>query len=170
MNALDFLSPNRAEARDGFEPRLRSPLEHTLGDRGAAFGIHDISLETAKIEVRGDVERLSAEDGFEVTPDRALVLAEYERGAELRAELEREFDTVIDLTGALAGVRIERPDAERLLRRISELDLRQAPTIGALAHIPVHVLPHEGGFRLFFPQEYGDYFVEVLLDAAEGLE
>jgi sarcosine oxidase gamma subunit len=170
MSTLDFLSPNLANDGGGFEPELHSSLEQALGERGAALGIHDISLETAKIEVRGDVERLSAEDGFNVTPERALVLAEYERGAELRAELEREFDTVVDLTGALAGVRIEGPDAERLLRRIGELDLRQAPTIGALAHIPVHVLPDERGFRLFFPQEYGDYFVEVLLDAAEGLE
>jgi sarcosine oxidase gamma subunit len=170
VSALDFLSPDLADGRDGFEPRLRSPLEHGLGERGPALGIHDISLSTAKIEVRGDVERLSTEDGFNVTPERALVLAEYERGAELRAELEHEFDTVIDLTGALAGVRVERPDAERLLRRISELDLRQAPTIGAVAHIPAHVLPDERGFRLFFPQEYGDYFAEVLIDAAEGLE
>ena len=50
------------------------------------------------------------------------------------------------------------------------VDLRGLPKVGAVAHIPVHVFrDDEGVFRLFFPQEYGDYFVEVVLDAAEGL-
>ena len=169
MSVLDFLSPDRAEARAGFAPLLRSPLEHALGEHAAELGIHDISLTTAKIEVRGGVEQLDFEDGLAVTPNRALVLAEFERGAELRTELEQRFDTVVDMTGALAGVRLERPDAERVLRRMTELDLRQAPTVGSVAHVPTYVLPDESGYRLFFPQEYGDYFVEALVDAAEGL-
>jgi sarcosine oxidase gamma subunit len=81
------------------------------------------------------------------------------------------FRFVVDRTAALAGVRIERPDAERLLRRLTELDLALLPAVGAVARVAAYVLRDgEASFRLFFGQEYGDYLLRVLVDAAEGLE
>jgi heterotetrameric sarcosine oxidase gamma subunit len=169
VTGLDFLTTDLAETRDGLEPRRVSPLGHALPT--AKLGLEDISLSTGKIEVRGSVESIdSAAEVFRITPERALVLCDYERVGQIRSDLEAEFETVVDVTGALAGLRIERPDAEQLLRRLTELDLTDLPAVGGVARIPVHVFRDgEAAFRLFFPQEYGDYFVEVVLDAAEGL-
>jgi heterotetrameric sarcosine oxidase gamma subunit len=169
VTGLDFLTTDLAEARGDLEPRRVSPLAHALPH--PKLGLEDISLSTGKIEVRGPVESIdSTVEVFRITPERALVLCDYERVGEIRSDLEAEFDTVVDLTGALAGLHIERPDAERLLQRLTELDLERLPAVGAVAHIPVHLFRDgEARFRLFFPQEYGDYFVEVVLDAAEGL-
>ena len=169
MSGLDFLSTDLVDARDNFKPQRTSPLAHAL--LTGKLGLEDISLSTGKIEVRGSVESIdSSAEVFRITPERALVLCDYERVGEIRSGLEAEFDMVVDLTGALAGLRIERPDAEQLLHRLTELDLSDLPAVGSVAHIPVHVFRDgETAFRLFFPQEYSDYFVEVVLDAAEGL-
>ncbi len=170
---LDFLSPDRARAVDGFAPERRSPLARALAGRGGELGLADVTLTTGKIEVRGDVGDLEG-DGFEVmsvTPERALLLCEYERTASVRAEMSDRFRLVVDLTAALAGVRIERPDAERLLGRLTELDLALLPAVGAVARVPAYVFRDgEAAFRLFFRQEHGDYVVRVLVDAAEGLD
>jgi sarcosine oxidase gamma subunit len=170
VSDLAFLSPNAARA-DSFAPRMTSPLALA---HARPSGIEDVSLSTGKLEVRGDLTGLGDDADVEVirvTPERALVLCEYERAASLLAELLGDFRATVDLTGALAGLRIDRPDAERLLRRLTELDLDRLPAVGAVARVPVHVL-RDGptAFRLFFPQEYGHYFAEVVIDAAEGLE
>ena len=106
-----------------------------------------------------------------ITDRRALVLCPFERVGAVRAALAHSEEVVLDQTGALAGLRIERPDAETLMRRLTALDLDALPAVGSVAHIQAHVL-RDGPtvFRLFFPQEYGDYMGEVVLDAAEGLE
>jgi hypothetical protein len=172
VSELEFLSPDLAEPRDGFEPTLRSPVARALGTRGAELGIEDVSLSTGKIEVRGDINDLDLDgaDVFKVTPERAVVLCAYDRTAAIRAEMRRYFRTV-DMTGALAGIRIERPDAVTLMRRLTELDLDSLPAVGSVAHIQAYVLRDgETSFRLFFPQEYGDYVGDVVLDTAEGLE
>ncbi len=173
MSDLAFLSPDAAYADSTFAPRLTSPLARALANARPS-GIEDVSLSTGKLEVRGDLTGLH-EDGdaevIRITPERALVLCEVERAQSLRAELSGRFRSTVDVTGALAGLRIDRPDGERLLRRLTELDLDRLPALGAVAHIPVHVL-RDGptSFRLFFPQEYGHYLAEVVIDAAEGLE
>ena len=171
MSELEFLSLDRADAGERFGPLPRSPLERSLGTRGAELGIEDVSLTTGKIEVRGDTSDLEA-DGFEVvnvTPRRALVLCAIEGTAGLREKLREQF-LAIDLTGALAGLRIERPGAVTLMRRLTELDLDSLPAVGAVAHIQAHVLRDgEESFRLFFAQEYGHYVAEVVVDAAEGV-
>jgi sarcosine oxidase gamma subunit len=42
--------------------------------------------------------------------------------------------------------------------------------VGAVAHVQAYVLRDDAEtFRLFFPQEYGHYLAEVVVDAAEGL-
>ena len=171
MTDLAFLSPDRAEAREGFAPRLHSPLERALGERDRGLGIEDVSLSTGKIEVRGEVNGLEIDGAevFEVTPERALVLCPYERTAELLDSLGDDV-LAIDVTAALAGIRIARPDAVRLMRRLTDLDLERLPAVGAVAHISAHVFRDgETTFRVFFPQEYGDYFAAVVIDAAEGL-
>ena len=172
MSNLAFLSPDAARADSSFAPRLTSPLARALAS--APSGIEDLSLSTGKLEVRGDLNGFGDVGDAEViriTPERALVLCAYERAASLRAELAGRFRATVDLTGALAGLRIDRPDAERLLRRLTELDLDRLPAIGGVAHVATHVV-RDGptAFRLFFPQEYAHYFAEVVLDAAKGLE
>ena len=56
------------------------------------------------------------------------------------------------------------------MRRLTDLDLESLPAAGAVAHVQAYVL-RDGGdvFRLFFPQEYGHYLAEVVVDAAEGV-
>jgi hypothetical protein len=165
LDRLDFLSPDRAEARDGHEPTMVSPLARAFA-RGAPAGIDDISLTTGKLEVRGGIGDVENAEIVRLTPGRALVLCDYERCAELRKTLDRS----VDMTGALAGLRIDRPDAERLMRRVTDLDLDELPAAGAVAHMPATVL-RDGPttFRLFFPQEYGHSMAEMVFDAARGM-
>ena len=172
MSALDFLSLDLARADGGFAPSLVSPLQRALA-HGAPAGVEDVSLATGKLEVRGDVDGLAL-DGAEVvptTPERALVLCDYERVGALREELRGRFETVVDVTGALAGLRIDRPDAERLLSRMTGLDLDRIPTTGAVEHVAETIMRDgETAFRLFFAQEYGHTLAEVVLDTVAGLE
>ena len=172
MIELEFLSPDRAESGNGWQPVARSPLAHGLGSRGAELGIADVSLSTGKLEVRGDVDTISVDaETVRVTDRRALVLCPFERVGTVRGALARSQDVVVDQTGALAGLRIERPDAETLMRRLTDLDLDDLPSVGALAHEQAYVLRDgPAAFRMFFAQEYGDYVAEVVVDAAEGLE
>lgn len=163
---LDFLSPDRASAANGFAPRLRSPLEHGLAH--APAGVVDLSLALGKLELTGTVAGLAV-DGAEVVPigpRRALVLCPYERTAALREELGARFH-VVDQTGALAALEVE---GEQLLRRLTDLDLDRLPATGQLAHIRATVVrAGTDRFRLLFPQELGDYVVEVVVDALAGL-
>jgi hypothetical protein len=70
------------------------------------------------------------------------------------------------MTAALAGVRVE---GETLMGRLTDLDLDELPAVGPVAHVQAYVLRDGDVFRLFFPQEYGHYVGEVVVDAAEGL-
>jgi sarcosine oxidase gamma subunit len=70
----------------------------------------------------------------------------------------------------LAGIEIDAPHAETLLRRLTDLDLERLPTVGAVAHVRALVQrPGSEQFRIWFAQEYADYLAEVILDADEGL-
>ncbi|HXG26845.1 MAG TPA: hypothetical protein VNL94_08360 [Candidatus Binatia bacterium] len=70
----------------------------------------------------------------------------------------------------VAGIEIEAAFAPALLARLTDLDLRSLPAIGALAHVRA-LVTHEGGerYRIWFPQEYADYLAHVVVDAWEGL-
>jgi hypothetical protein len=155
MSSLAFLSPDHARPDDRFEPVRRSPLQRMF-KRADPSGVEDISLSTGKLEVRGDLE--------------ALGVCGYADVGRIRATLEERPGLVIDFTGALAGVRIDRPDAERLMHRLTDLDLDAVPAVGPVARVRAVVL-RDGAqtFRLFFPQEYGQYVAEVIVDALEGL-
>jgi len=158
---LDFLSPDRADA----EARWRSPLERGL--EHAPPEIADISL-TGKLDVRGDLDSFDAK-GVElvrITPERGLVLCDFTKSANMRAKLAERF-LVIDLSAALAGLQLR---GEALMRRLTDLDLDSLPAVGAVAHVQAYVLRDDAEtFRLFFPQEYGHYLAEVVVDTAEGL-
>jgi hypothetical protein len=69
----------------------------------------------------------------------------------------------------LAGLELEGPDAERAVRRMTDLDLTALPSVGALAHVRALVQrPERERFRIWFAQEYSDYIAEVALDAMAG--
>ena len=131
--------------------------------------LRDLSLELAKFEVRGELDRAAGEDVIRITPRRALVLGPFAEGEALEARLRASAETVIDVTGALAGLRIEAPDAATLMRRLTDLDLEDLPAAGAVARVPAVVRRDGDAFELFWPQEYGHYLAEVIVDAAEGL-
>jgi sarcosine oxidase gamma subunit len=159
--ALAFLSPDKA----GHEAVWRSPLERAL--QHAPPEISDISL-TGKLDVRGDVGSLKtrALEILHLTPERCLVLCDFTKTAEVRAKLSGRF-YVVDLSGTLAGLQVR---GETLMRRLTDLDLDDLPAVGALAHVQAYVLRDDAEtFRIFFPQEYGHYLAEVVVDAAEGV-
>jgi sarcosine oxidase gamma subunit len=159
---LEFLSPDRAAS----EAVWRSPLDRAL--REAPETVEDVS-ELGKVEVRGALDELDA-DGCElvrITPGRAFVLCDPERTADVRRRLAEQADFVVDMSAGYAGIRVR---GEILMRRLTDLDLDRLPAVGPLAHVQALVLrDDEETFRLFFPQEYGDYVAEVVLDALAGL-
>ncbi len=160
-----FLSPDQARP----EARIASPLARAL--EHAPSSVRDLSL-LAKIDVRGDVGALETspsalvhkeDEAIVLTSTRALVLG----GAETRRRLREQGFRVTDATGALAGLEVE---GEQVLRRLTELDLDALPAIGSVAHVQTIIVRDGERFRLFFPQEYGHYLAEVVLDAIEGLQ
>jgi hypothetical protein len=167
MIGLDFLSPDLAKpdaaATGGaWRSPLARALQHAPGD------IVDVSL-TGKLEIRGPVHELEP-DGFElirVTPERALVLCDFTRTAQVRQRLAEDY-LVVDMSAALAGLQVR---GETLMRRLTDLELDDLPAVGAVAHVLACVL-RDGAesFRLFFPQEYGHYIAEVVVDTAEGVQ
>jgi hypothetical protein len=101
-----------------------------------------------------------------ITPERALILCDFTKTGALRERLSADY-LVIDMSAALAGLQVR---GETLMRRLTDLDLDALPAVGPIAHVQAYVLRDEGDvFRFFFPQEYGDYLAEVVVDAAEGL-
>ena len=166
MSALDFLSPDLATPDvAAAQGAWRSPLERALRDAPAE--ISDVSV-TGKLEIRGDVGTLKSRvlEIVPVTPERALVLCDFTKTGEIRAKLAERF-LVIDMSAALAGLQVR---GETVMRRLTDLDLDDLPAVGSVATLQGFVLRDEGEvFRLFFPQEYGHYLAEVVLDALEGI-
>jgi sarcosine oxidase gamma subunit len=161
MTHLDFLSPDLAAP----DAEWRSPLERALAH--APDGIEDVS-RTGVLEVRGDVGGLDVTDAEVValTPERALVLCDWERVRDTHEKLRQRFH-VTDLSAGWAGLSLR---GETLLRRLTDLDPATLPAGGAVAHVQALVLRDEAeSFRLFFPQEYGHYVAEVVVDAAQGV-
>ena len=161
MSELEFLNVDAA-ARDATPT---SPLARALSHADPRFGLSDISLETPKLDVRGDLDAAELDgDVVRFTPTRALVFG----GTTHRAALRTRGLFVVDLTGALAGLKLKD---ELLMRRLTDLDLDALPAAGSFAHVPATVLRDDREiFRAFFPQEYGHYVAEVVIDTAEALE
>jgi hypothetical protein len=163
MSALAFLSPSRCAPEV-----LASPLARALAGVDPDL-VGDLSLD-GKVEIRGDLDGVVALDGEELvrlSPRRGLLLVagdpvqamERLRTAGLRA---------YDATGALAGLAV---GGERLLRRLTDLDLDALPAAGGFARIGAILVRDEGErFRVYVSQELGHYVAEVVLDTLAGLE
>jgi hypothetical protein len=160
VTVLDFLSPSRCAPET-----TTTPLRRVLD--GAA-AVEDLSLD-AKLELRGDLDlvrpladeelvRLSPRRGFLLTPHDALDAAERFRAQGVLA---------YDATRAWAGMALE---GERLMRRLTDLDLVRLPAAGPFARVPAIVLRGDGErFRVYVPQELGHDVAVAMLDAIAGL-
>jgi hypothetical protein len=161
-----FLSPSRCEPGT-----LASPLAHaldTVSDTAPPNRLRDLSFD-GKVEIRGDVDRVRPLEGEELvrlSPRRGLLLTA-EDPAEAVERLRAARVLAYDATGALAGLELE---GERLMRRLTDLDLDRLPAAGPFAHVTAVILRDEGErFRVYVPQELGHYVVEAVLDAIAGL-
>ncbi len=159
MSVLDFLSPGLSDAAP------HSPLAHALEDSG----LRDLSLAYGTLDVRGDVDGLQIE-GAEIvrlSAGRSLVFVPYDDTLAHAASLTERGLVAVDLTAGFAGLEVE---GERVLRRLTELDLDRLPAVGSVAHVSAILFRDGERFRLFFRQEFADHVAEVVLDARAGLE
>jgi hypothetical protein len=161
--SLAFLSPSRCAPG-----ATTSPLRRALEGADPAL-VRDLSLDGV-VEVRGDLDRvspgahdelvrLSPRRGFLFTADDPADVAERVRGEGVRA---------YDATGALAGLAIAD---ERILSRLTDLDLSTIPTAGPFAR--VWALFRRGGsgeVLVYVQQELGHYVAEAVLDVLPGVE
>ncbi len=189
MTTLDFLSPDRAKAGDGFSPVLRSSMERHQHEHGAAFaerdgwlvpvsfpgeadrlarvGLVDLS-HLGKLEVRGEGPADESRDviaWYPCRPDLAVVLCRARDAFLLRSTLARRFKLVLDQTGAWNILALVGPDATAVLRRLTHL--HEFPASGPVAQVSAHIIERDGGYWIVFPQEYGHSLWEIAADAAE---
>ena len=62
-------------------------------------------------------------------------------------------------------------EGERLMRRLTDLDLERLPAAGPFARVTAVILRDDGeSFRVYVAQELGHYVAEAVLDALAGLE
>ena len=160
---LAFLSPSQSA-----EGTLTSPLRRALDGADSAVA-RDLSLEGI-VEIRGNVDavepaageelmRLSPRRGFLFTDDDPAEVAMRVRSAGARA---------YDVTGAHAGLAIAD---ERVLRRLTDLDLDAIPTAAPFAHVSaLFRRGPDGAVHVYVHQELGHYVAEAVLDAIAGLE
>jgi hypothetical protein len=158
-----FLSPTRCAEGTTTSP-LRRALEHA-----DPASVRDLSLEGI-VEVRGNVDAVSAGAGEELvrlSPRRAFLFTA-DDPADVAERLCATGVLAYDATGALAGVAIAD---ERVMRRLTDLDLDRIPTAGPFAHVTaLFRRGSEGWFHVYVQQELGHYVAEAVLDAVAGLE
>ena len=125
-------------------------------------GVTDVS-HLGKLEVRGGVP----EGAIPLGVDRALVVVDGDARAE-RDRLLGEGYRVYDMTAALAALEVE---GAPLMRRLTELDLDALPAVGSILRGTPAVIERLGRerFRLFVPQELGQFVAETVTDLAAGL-
>ena len=155
MTELRFLSPSQCPSETAVSP-LRRALDGT--------SVVDLSL-SGVLELRGDVDRVRPGDGEELvrlSPRRAFLFTPgdaFEAVARVRADGVLAYDA----TGALAGLSLE---GERLMRRLTDLDLDRLPAAGPFARVSALVLRDDGErFRVYVPQELGHDVALAVLDA-----
>jgi hypothetical protein len=160
---LAFLSPTRCA-----EGTTTSPLRRAL-EGADSTQARDLSLEGV-VDVRGDVGsvapgpgeellQLSLRRGFLFTGADPVTVAERLRAGGALA---------YDVTGAYAGIAIAD---ERVMRRLTDLDLETIPTAGPFAHVSaLFRRGADGWFHVHVHQELGHYVAEAVLDAIAGLE
>jgi len=174
---LDFLSPSRCEPGTLDSPLRRAldtvsdtaPRNHAgLRAVGVRHRLEDLSLDGV-VEIRGDldlVQPLAAEELVRLSPRRGYLFTA-DDPADAAERLRAQGVLAYDATGALAGLAVE---GERLMSRLTDLDLGRLPAAGPFARVPAVVLRDEGDrFRVYVPQELGHYVAEAVLDAVAGL-
>jgi heterotetrameric sarcosine oxidase gamma subunit len=187
LSRFDFISLEKARADERFRPVAKSPMQRRLAEAGAEFeerdgrlvatslpGEEDLQLRVRDVthlfrieEAEGHVEVELGDGAYGVRPPTGRGRSLVARLREGAGELDEE---VIDMSAAWAALEVEGPGAGRVLRRLTELDLDDLPLVGHLAHIRALVArPDHDRFLIVFPQEYGHYLWEVVVDAAEPL-
>jgi sarcosine oxidase gamma subunit len=150
MSRLEFLTP--------VEEHAVSPLRHAVGP------FTDVSY-LGKLEVRGDVDGLAG--AIRTAPGRALIIVDGNPRAERDRLVEAGY-RVYDLTAALAALEVE---GEELMHRLTEVDLDALPAVGSILRGTRAVIERRGGerFRVYVPQELGQFVAETVTDLAAGL-
>lgn len=180
MSALDFLSLDAVDSDSRFRPLARSPMERRLRDAGAEFAERDGWLVAVRVPGE-ERHRLAIRDLTHLhrvheTEDGILVRLRPGEGREpvtlgiVWNGVRRPSEDTLDLSAGYAAIGIDGPGARTVLQRMTELDLRDLPKVGAVAHTRACVLEDGAeSYRLVFEQEYGHYLWEVVVDAAEPL-
>ncbi|HUG63597.1 MAG TPA: hypothetical protein VMK83_00105 [Gaiellaceae bacterium] len=158
-----FLSPSRCA--DG---TTSSPLSRAL-DGADEAAVRDLSLDGI-VEIRGNVMLLSdepAEELVRLSPRRAILFTHGDP-ADAAERIRAAGMLAYDVTGAYAGMAIAD---ERVLRRLTDLDLAQIPTAAPFAHVSaLFGRGADGWIHVYVHQELGHYVAEAVLDALAGLE
>jgi hypothetical protein len=160
---LAFLSASRCQPGT-----TASPLRRALEGVDPAV-VQDLWLD-GKVEIRGDlalVVPLAGEELLRLSPRRGYLFTQ-DDPADAVERLRGQGVLAYDATGALAGFVVE---GERLMRRLTDLDLDKLPAAGPFARVSAIVL-RDGGerFRVYVAQELGHDVVLAVLDAIAGLE
>lgn len=161
--SVSFLSPSRCA--DG---TTTSPLRRAL-EGADESAVRDLSLEGI-VEIRGNAEAIVAEAGEDVlrlSPRRAFLFTPGD-GAAAAERLRAAGVLAYDMTGAYAGIAIAD---ERVLRRLTDLDLDSIPTAGPFAKVSALFRRGPGGWiHVYVHQELGHYVAEAVLDAVAGID
>ena len=158
-----FLSPSRCEPGT-----LTSPLRRAL-DGVDSVAVRDLWLDGV-VELRGDlalVSPLAGEELVRLSPRRGFLFTD-DDPADAVERVRAAGVLAYDATGALAGMAIE---SERVMHRLTDLDLDKLPAAGPFAHVRALVLRDgDGWFRVYVQQELSHYVAEAVVDALAGLE
>jgi hypothetical protein len=165
---LAFLSPTKCA-----EGTTTSPLRRAL-EAADPQQVRDLSL-AGIVEIRGSTGRVqiaavTTSEGDELvrlSPNRDFLFTERD-GAQVAEQQRRQGMRAYDVTGAYAGIAIAD---ERVMRRLTDLDLDSIPTAGPFAHVTaLFRRGADGWFHVYVHQELGHYVAEAVLDAIAGLE
>ncbi|HSI97448.1 MAG TPA: hypothetical protein VK926_03730 [Gaiellaceae bacterium] len=162
VSALRFLSPSHCEPG-----ALASPLARALDGIDPAL-VEDLSSH-GKVEIRGDLDLVEAVEGEELvrlSPRRGFLLTSGDP-VDAVDRLRARGVLAYDVTGGYAGFALH---GERLMRRLTDLDLDRVPAAGPLLRVTAIVFRDEGErFRVYLSQELGHDVAEAVLDTVAGL-
>ncbi len=157
-----FLSPSRCA--DG---TTTSPLRRALESADPGV-VRDLSLEGI-VEIRGNVDAVSPGEGEELlrlSPRRAFLFTGGDP-ADVAERVRAGGALAYDATGGYAGIAISD---ERIMRRLTDLDLEQIPTAGPFAKVTaLYRRDADGWFLVYVQQELGHYVAMAVLDASQCL-
>ena len=160
---LSFLSPSSCA-----EGTLTSPLRRAL-EGADPEAVRDLSLEGI-VEIRGDLDAVAPASGEELlrlSPGRGFLFTAADP-AEAVERVRAAGALAYDATAAYAGIAIA---SERVMCRLTDLDLHTVPTAGPFAHVTaLFRRGADGWFHVYVHQELGHYVAEAVLDAIAGLE